>query len=142
LQAPQAHGLRDDIQRSSILRALNGVLPPSGPILNALARFDPFPRIDGPPVDLPAPRAAIARDPDVRAAARGVVKVQGTACGLGVEGSGWIARDGLVVTNAHVVAGQSDTTVQLGGSGSTRAAHAVVFDLYDDVAILRVDGLG
>ena len=67
LQAPQARGLRDDIQRSSILRALNDLLPPSGPILNALARFDPFPRIDGPPVDLPAPRAAIARDPDVRA---------------------------------------------------------------------------
>ena len=94
------------------------------------------------PIDLPAPRAAIARDPEVRAAAGGVVKVQGTACGLGVEGSGWIARDGLVVTNAHVVAGQSDTTVQLGGSGPTRAAHAVVFDPHDDVAILRVDGLG
>jgi len=141
LQAPQARGLRDDIQRSSILRALNDLLPPSGPILNALARFDPFPRIDGPPVDLPAPRAAIARDPDVRAAARGVVKVQGTACGLGVEGSGWIARPGLVVTNAHVVAGQSDTTVQLGGSGPSRSAHAVVFDPHDDIAVLRVDGL-
>jgi S1-C subfamily serine protease len=142
LQAPPARGLRDDIQRSSILRALNDLLPPSGPILNALARFDPFPRIDGPPVDVPAPRAAIARDRDVRAAAGGVVKVQGTACGLGVEGSGWIARDGLVVTNAHVVAGQSDTTVQLGGSGPGRAAHAVVFDPHDDIAILRVDGLG
>ena len=123
LQAPQARGLRDDIQRSSILRALNDALPPSGPILNALARFDPFPRIDGPPVDLPAPRAAIARDPDVRLAARGVVKIQGTACGLGVEGSGWVARDGIVVTNAHVVAGQDDTTVQLGGSGPSLAAR-------------------
>jgi S1-C subfamily serine protease len=141
LQAPQAHGLRDDIQRSTILRALNGVLPPSGPILNALARFDPFPRIDGPPVDLPAPRAAIARDPDVRLAARGVVKIQGTACGLGVEGSGWVARDGLVVTNAHVVAGQDDTTVQLGGAGPRLAADAVVFDPHDDLAILRVEGL-
>ncbi len=142
LQAPQTRGLRNDIQRSSILRTLNDVLPPSGPILNALARFDPVPRIDGPPIDLPAPRAAIARDPEVRAAARGVVKIQGTACGLGVEGSGWIARDGLVVTNAHVVAGQSDTTVQLGGSGPMRSAHAVVYDPHDDVAILRVDGLG
>jgi Trypsin-like peptidase domain len=141
LQAPQARGLRDDIQRSSILRALNDLLPPSGPILNALARFDPFPRIDGPPVDLPAPRAAIARDPEVRAAARGVVKVQGTACGLGVEGSGWIAPAGLVVTNAHVVAGQSDTTVQLGGSGPSLSAHAVVFDPRDDVTVLRVEGL-
>ena len=142
LQAPQARGLRDDIQRSSILRALNDLLPPSGPILNALARFDPFPRIDGPPVDLPAPRAAIARDPDVRLAARGVVKIQGTACGLGVEGSGWIARDGLVVTNAHVVAGQEDTTVRLGGEGPGLPAKAVVFDPRDDIAILRVDGLG
>ena len=35
----------------------------------------------------------------------------GTACGLGVEGSGWVAGDGLVVTNAHVVAGQDDTRV-------------------------------
>jgi S1-C subfamily serine protease len=142
LQAPQSRGLRDDIQRSSILRALNGTLPPSAPILNALARFDPFPRIDGPPVDLPAPRAAIARDPDVRLASRGVVKIQGIACGLGVEGSGWIARDGVVVTNAHVVAGQDDTTVQLGGTGPKLSARVVVFDSHDDIAILRVAGLG
>jgi S1-C subfamily serine protease len=142
LQSPQTRGLRDDIQRSAILRALNGTLPPSGPILNALARFDPFPTINGPPVDLPPPRAAIARDPDVSAAAQGVVKIQGTACGLGVEGSGWIARPGVVVTNAHVVAGQDDTTVQLAGTGPLLAAHALVFDPQDDIAILRVDGLG
>jgi hypothetical protein len=141
LQAPPARGLRDDIQRSAVLRALNDVLPPSGPILNALARFDPFPRIDGPPVDVPAPRAAIARDPEVRDAAQGVVKIQGTACGLGVEGSGWIARPGVVVTNAHVVAGQSDTTVQLAGTGPELEARAVVFNPGDDLAILRVEGL-
>jgi S1-C subfamily serine protease len=142
LQAPQTRGLRDDIQRSSILRALNDLLPPSGPILNALARFDPFPTIEGPPVDVPAPRAAVARDPQVRAAALGVVKIQGTACGLGIEGSGWIAADDTVVTNAHVVAGQSDTTVQLAGDGPGLAARAVVFDPGDDLAILHVDGLG
>src|SRR5689334_20265657 len=141
LQSPQTRGLRNDIQRSTILRALNSALPPSGSILNALARFDPFPTISGPPVDLPAPRAGIARDPDVRGAARGVVKIQGTACGLGVEGSGWIARPGIVVTNAHVVAGQRDTTAQLGGTGPQLAAHALVFDSGDDIAILRVDGL-
>jgi S1-C subfamily serine protease len=84
----------------------------------------------------------VARDPEVRAAAQGVVKVQGTACGLGVEGSGWIARPGVVVTNAHVVAGQSDTTVQLAGTGPALQAHALVFDPGDDLALLRVDGLG
>jgi S1-C subfamily serine protease len=45
------------------------------------------------------------------------------------------------VTNAHVVAGQDDTTVQLGGTRPSFAARAVVFDPHDDIAILRVDGL-
>jgi S1-C subfamily serine protease len=142
LQAPPTRGVRDDIQRSTILRALNGLLPPSGSILHALARFDPFPQISGPSVDVPAPHAAVARDPQVRVAAEGVVKVQGTACGLGVEGSGWIARTELVVTNAHVVAGQSDTTVQIAGQGAELTARVVVFDPHDDLAILRVEGLG
>ena len=142
LQSPPTRSWRDEVQRSSILRALNGALPPSGTILNALARFDPVPRIDGPQADVAAPRAAIARDRDVRAAAGSVVKVQGTACGLGVEGSGWIAADGIVVTNAHVVAGQTDTTAQLRGSGPALAARAVAFDPRNDIAVLRVSGLG
>jgi S1-C subfamily serine protease len=142
LQSPPTRAWRDEVQRSSILRALNDALPPSGTILNALARFDPVPRIDGPQADVPAPRAAIARDPQVRAAGDSVVKLQGTACGLGVEGSGWIAADGIVVTNAHVVAGQSDTTAQLRGTGPQLAAHAVAFDPRNDIAILRVAGLG
>jgi S1-C subfamily serine protease len=141
LQTPGARTFRDRIQRSAILRELNDVLPPSGPVLNALARFDPSPAIDGPPADVPAPRAAIARDPQVAAAAAGVVRVQGTACGLGVEGSGWIAENGIVVTNAHVVAGQQDTTVQAGGEGPRLQAQAIAFDSHNDVAVLRVAGL-
>jgi S1-C subfamily serine protease len=141
LQTPGARGLRQDIQRSAILRTLNDKLPPSGPILNALARFDPFPRITGPAPNVAPPSAKIARDPDVRAAARSVVKVQGTACGLGVEGSGWVAGHGVVVTNAHVVAGESDTTVQPGGAGPSYSAEAIHFDSRNDLAILRVGSL-
>ena len=62
------------------------------------------------------------------------MKVLGTACGLGVEGSGWVARDGVVVTNAHVVAGESDTTVQLEGEGPRYDAHAIWFDAHNDLA--------
>ena len=47
-----------------------------------------------------------------------VVKLLGTACGLGIEGSGWVAGPGLVVTNAHVVAGEDDTTVSLRSGGT------------------------
>ena len=51
--------VRYEVQRSEILTRLNKALPPSGPLLNALARFDPFPRIDGP---RGARRAAARRD--------------------------------------------------------------------------------
>jgi Trypsin-like peptidase domain/Colicin V production protein len=141
LQTPGARELREPIQRSAILRRLNDVLPPSGAILNALARFDPFPTIRGPSANVPPPSSKIARDREVRAAGRSVVKVLGTACGLGVQGSGWVAGDGLVVTNAHVVAGQDDTSVQLQGEGPTMDAEAVWYDPRNDLAILRAPGL-
>jgi S1-C subfamily serine protease len=133
--------VRRAVQRSVVLRELNAALPPSGPILNALARLDPFPRLDGPPIDARPPDSAIARDPDVRAAASGVVRILGTACGLGVQGSGWVAGPGVVVTNAHVVAGTDDTVVQEGGEGARLDAQAVHFDATNDLAVLRVDGL-
>jgi len=142
LQTPGARELREPIQRSEILQRLNAALPPSGPILKALARFDPFPSIRGPAANVPPPNSKIARDPQVRAAGRSVVRVLGTACGLGVQGSGWVARRGIVVTNAHVVAGQDDTTVQLGGEGSSVDAEAVWYDPENDLAILRAPGIG
>jgi Trypsin-like peptidase domain/Colicin V production protein len=133
--------VRYEVQRSEILSRLNKALPPSGPLLNALARFDPFPRIDGPEANVAPPAKGIGRDPQVRAAAASVVKILGTACGLGVEGSGWVARDGVVVTNAHVVAGQTDTKVLLRGSGPRLDATAIAFDPRNDLAVLRVPGL-
>jgi len=141
LQTPGL-GLRRDVQRSAILQRLNATLPPSGFILNALARFDPIPEIRGPGTSgVPAPTARSARDPDVRAVSGSVVRVLGTACGLGVSGSGWVAGEGLVVTNAHVVAGADDTVVQVGGAGDRLRARAVAFYPRDDVAVLRVDGM-
>ena len=141
LQTPGARELRRDVQKSEILQRLNSALPPSGPILNALARFDPLPQISGPAPQVGPPDSKIGRDPDVQAAASSVVRVLGTACGLGVQGSGWIADDGVVVTNAHVVAGQDDTTVQLEGSGPRHDADVIRFDVKNDVAVLRSSGV-
>ncbi|MEA2420816.1 MAG: hypothetical protein QOE60_3022, partial [Thermoleophilaceae bacterium] len=142
LQTPGASELREPIQRSAILRVLNEHLPPSGSILRAFARFDPFPQIEGPQADVRRPDSRIARDPQVRAAGASVVKILGTACGLGVQGSGWVAGDGVVVTNAHVVAGQDDTTVQRAGTGPHLDAQAIWFDPRNDLAVLRVPDLG
>jgi S1-C subfamily serine protease len=140
LQTPGARKFRKDIQRSAILGKLNDALPPSGPILNALSRADPFPKIRGPGADVAAPTRRVLRDPDVRRARPSVVRILGTACGLAVQGSGWVAEPGLVVTNAHVVAGEDDTTVKVDG-GDELDAQAVGFDPHNDIALLRVAGL-
>lgn len=140
LQTPGAKGLRRTVQESVILDKLNDVLP-SDTLLKALARFDPFPRVDGPEVNVGPPASAVARDPDVQRAGNSVVKVLGTACGLGVTGSGWVAAHDTIVTNAHVVAGQSDTEVQTRDGKTRLAATAIAFDPRNDVAILRVSGL-
>jgi S1-C subfamily serine protease len=140
LQTPGARELRRDVQRSAILSALYDALPPAD-VLNLLARFDPFPQITGPSADVSAPDRRIASDPEVRRAAASVVRITGTACGLGVEGSGWVAGPGTVVTNAHVVAGQDDTVVQVGGDGTAFDAEAVAYDPRNDVAVLRAEGM-
>jgi S1-C subfamily serine protease len=141
-QTPGHDQLRADIQHSAILRELNVLLPPSGPILNALARLDPLPSIAGPLPDVAPPQPKIARTPGVRAASRSVVRVLGTACGLAIEGSGWVAEPGVVVTNAHVVAGEQDTTVEVGGHSPSLPARPIAFDPTDDIAVLRVPDLG
>jgi S1-C subfamily serine protease len=141
LQTAGTAQLRADIQRSAILRELNQLLPPTGPILNVLASLDPLPSISGPLPAVSPPPSAIAHDPAIRASSRSVLRVLGTACGLAIEGSGWVAQPGLVVTNAHVVAGEHDTTVEVLGHEPQLSAYAVAFDPTDDVAVLRVPGL-
>ncbi len=141
-QTPGQGQLQADIQRSVILRRLNEVLPPSGPILNALARLDPIPSINGPSPDVAAPVPAIAHAPGVASASRSVVRVDGTACGLAIEGSGWVAEPDVVVTNAHVVAGETDTTVEVGGNQPSLPAEPIAFEPQHDIAVLRVPELG
>jgi len=141
LQSAGSPVLRSDIQRSAILQELNQLLPPSGPFLHALARIDPIPSVRGPEADVSPPTRGIVATRGVRAAAGSVVKVLGTACGLGIEGSGWVAAPDTVVTNAHVVAGESDTTVQIGGNPPGLDADVIDFDPTDDIAVLYVRGL-
>jgi S1-C subfamily serine protease len=137
LHAPGTARLRADVQESLILRSLNEVLPPSGPVLNALDRVDPAPSVTGPAAPVARPDEAIATDPDVLGAGRSVVRVLGTACGLGVEGSGWAVLPGLVVTNAHVIAGSEDTTVTT-QDGVELDATPVYYGPEDDLALLRI----
>ena len=140
LQSPPFAGLHPAVKESRILHALNKRMP-SKLLTRAVAELNPLPQIRGPEADVAVPNGRIVEDPEVLAASSRTVRVSSIACGYGVEGSGWAAAPDLVVTNAHVVAGQVVTRVQPEGTGIPRRAEVVLFDARNDVAILRVDGL-
>jgi S1-C subfamily serine protease len=137
LYLPGQRELRRAVQESAILSRINEEFPPER-LLETLERVDPLGVLVGPPATVPPPSADVARDPDVARAARSVVRITGLACGLGVEGSGWIAGQGLVVTNAHVAAGIGRPRVDRGEGTDGLSSEVVAFDARNDVAVLRV----
>jgi S1-C subfamily serine protease len=134
LQYPGQTQLRREVQRSRVMQRLNEIAPPRT-VLRALSRIDPFPSIAGPPPPSLAPDPRVLAQAGVREAAPSVLRVTATACGLGVEGSGWVARPQTVVTAAHVVAGGDSIRVD------GRPAEAWVVDRANDLAVLHVPSL-
>lgn len=132
-------GFRQEVRDSTILPRLMRAVPPDR-VLQALARFDPLPQLTLAGGRLPPPDPSVLQSPGARAAAGSVVKIHGTACGLGIQGSGWVVRRDLVATNAHVVAGEHDTNV-LAPNGQSLSADVVYVDSANDVALLRVASL-
>jgi uncharacterized membrane protein required for colicin V production len=141
LQSPPLAGLQSVAQGSKILQALEERMP-SGLLTRAVANLQPLPKIHGPEPKVAAPEGNIVDDPDVLAASERTLRVTGTACDYGVEGSAWVAGRDLAVTNAHVVAGETATWVQIGGTGQQLPAKVVAFDERNDIAVLRVEDLG
>ncbi|MDQ3107605.1 MAG: trypsin-like peptidase domain-containing protein, partial [Actinomycetota bacterium] len=101
-------------------------------VFDALA---PAPDAGLPPVDS-------GLDPEVQATvSASTVKVMGEACDRIQEGSGFVISENLVVTNAHVVAGEDEVDV-VRPDGKRLRAEVTVFDAQRDLAVLRVDKLG
>ncbi len=96
--------------------------------------FERAPDLGPPPTSTNIPQAVV----DI--VVPSTVKVQGVACSRVQEGSGFVAGPGLVVTNAHVVAGEDETVVQR-SDGSEVRARVVAFDPNRDLAVLRADDL-
>jgi S1-C subfamily serine protease len=96
-----------------------------------------------PITSVPAPDPALVHSAVVTDARRSIVKVVGTApgCGKVLEGSGFVFAKDRVMTNAHVVGGVSEPTVQIGGKGRLHDARVVLYDWQRDIAVLDVPGL-
>ena len=134
-----ALGLRGEVRASAILPRLLSAVPPDR-VLQALNRFDPLPLLPGLEGTLPPPDPSVLESPEALAVSDSVVKLQGTACGVGTQGSGWVVRPGLVATNAHVIAGHEGTHL-LAPNGQSLSAQPVYVDSDNDIALLRVRGL-
>jgi S1-C subfamily serine protease len=131
---------------SQVVRAINRYAPDPPPQAQRLGRAvaeGPFPevfsRLNGPGGVGAPPTRALAPDVAARVASS-VLKVEGEACDQVQAGSGFVAGANLVVTNAHVVAGEPRTEVET-SDGRTLSATVVAFDPDRDLAVLRVRNL-
>jgi S1-C subfamily serine protease len=140
-------GITGQVRDSTVLGQVDRVLPAAAD--NVLGAFNDvvgsgfFPQYLDPfaPERIvevgPGPKRLLS-DPDVAAAEASVVKIRATnRCGRGVEGSGFVYADGRVMTNAHVVAGVSDPSVEI--NGDTVPAEVVHYDSDLDIAVLALD---
>jgi len=132
--------------RSLLARQVDDHLPPAPDSAGLLRSIvgDQFPQvfdsIQPTPEHGPPPEATGLSQEQSARVARSVLKVQGNACGRIQDGTGWIADAETVVTNAHVVAGESNTQVQR-DDGRFLDATVTVFDPARDLAVLHVPRL-
>lgn len=131
-------------RESTLTRTISEAMPPPPAQVDALVRqlagghfptlFDrltPTPAVEDPPADLDL-------DADVfRRSTASVVRITAPGCGHIQTGSGFVAAPGWVVTNAHVVAGSTETTVTTVDGVSVRS-RVIHFDPATDLAVLAV----
>ncbi|MGW3586359.1 MarP family serine protease [Streptomyces rubiginosohelvolus] len=144
--------LGKEVRTSSVLLGVDRVMPNQAPswfqdFSSVLAQngfpqvFSPF--ANEPITEVKAPDPALVGSPVAARAKKSIVKVVGTApsCGKVLEGTGFVFSERRVMTNAHVVGGVDEPTVQIGGEGRLYDAKVVLYDWQRDIAVLDVPDL-
>lgn len=134
---------------STLAHFVDGALPQPPDTLKTLRRLIAergFPTVfealrPAPDAGVPPLDAGLTEEVVERVIA-GTVKVSGEACRRIQEGSGFVVQQDVVVTNAHVVAGEQQVSVQRPTDGRGLPAQVAVFDANRDLAVLHVPGLG
>ncbi|MEV7790182.1 MarP family serine protease [Streptomyces sp. NPDC088106] len=138
-----------EVRGSTVLLGVSRVLPDRADTwfadFSSILAQNGFPQVFSPfanePInDVRPPDQALASSPVAGRAQRSIVKVMGTAesCGKVLEGTGFVFADRRVMTNAHVVGGVDEPTVQIGGEGRKYDAQVVLYDWERDIAVLDV----
>jgi S1-C subfamily serine protease len=131
---------------SWVAQTIDSALPPppdAMQTLQSLVGDDAFPEVFDalrPTPDLGPPPAASGLDQATAdRVARSVAMIEGVACSRVQDGTGFVVAEGLIVTNAHVVAGEEDTDV-IRDDGQRFSGDVVAFDPERDLALVAVDG--
>lgn len=141
-----------EVRDSRVLVGMDQMLPGQADIwfkdFTSVLAQNGFPQVFSPfsnePIkEVQPPDPALARSAVAVRAQRSIVKVTGTAhsCGKVLEGTGFVFGDRRVMTNAHVVGGVEEPTVQIGGEGRKYDAKVVLYDWRRDIAVLDVPDL-
>jgi S1-C subfamily serine protease len=135
----------DQVADSVVVAAIEGATPEPPDTFRTLRRIvgaEQFPAVFAgatPGVEVGDPPATVPiAGTTVAEASSAVVRIRAVACGRRQDGSGFFVQRGVVVTNAHVVAGSSDITVTIDG-GAESVAQVVGYDPDRDLAVLVVD---
>ncbi|MFI5984444.1 MarP family serine protease [Streptomyces sp. NPDC051555] len=144
--------LGKEVRSSKVLLGVSRVLPDQANTwfsdFSSVLAQNGFPQVFSPFSNEPItavkpPDPALVSSPVVERAKRSIVKVVGTApsCSKVLEGSGFVFAPGKVMTNAHVVGGVGEPTVQIGGEGKLYDGKVVLYDWERDIAVLDVPKL-
>lgn len=138
------NSLTKQIHNSVIIAQLNKTLPSAPGIIARLGHLiDPngFPNVFTglePRIDTDKPLPSIGElDDAVQKVRASVVRIEGKGCGGISNGSGFIADQNLIITNAHVIAGVADPYV-IDATGKHKA-DVIWFDANLDMAVLRTN---
>ncbi|MCX4512330.1 MarP family serine protease [Streptomyces sp. NBC_01619] len=144
--------LGKEVRNSKVLLGVSEVLPTQASTwfsdFSSVLAQNGFPQVFSPFANEPitevrAPDPALVDSPVAARAQRSIVKVVGTApsCNKVLEGTGFVFAERRVMTNAHVVGGVDEPTVQIGGEGRRYDAKVVLYDWRRDIAVLDVPDL-
>ncbi len=137
--APGESSTLSALRRSAVFGSLVEAVPPQGALGAVVLRSGLVPALNGPLVLAEEPDPASATTPQVLAARASVLQVKSTSCDRIVSGTGWVASTGIVVTNAHVVAGTKKSFLSGGPRFHGAAATVTAFDPVNDIAVLALD---
>jgi S1-C subfamily serine protease len=140
------------VQKSAVLHAVDGVMPSGARTMfsdfRSLLASGPYVQVFGalgaePALTVAPPNPAVLASAGLVRSRDSIVKVMGIApsCQRKIEGSGFVISPNHILTNAHVVAGVTESQTVTTRTGAQLRATVVLFDPERDLAVLYVRGL-